>query len=191
MFQKDEAWPICTFIKVGIKSITTEGHTRRNKFCEIHLSTIVTASKQVHSACYTSSASYHWVNIQSQKKSPLPAVIHHSIIFFGFLPSSNLRDLFSILTSMSRNIVLYYNCSYLHYLRFVACLQVTKAFTFNAKFVFNSYSNEDCFELPFLFLELIEKLHFLPVSSLHHGSQLVHFCFHLQYMLIARNKNKI
>lgn len=55
-----------------------------------------------------------------------------------------------------------------------------------------SYINEESLGLPFLFLQLIEELHFLPVSCLHHSSQLVHFGLHLQHVLIRkRNKTKI
>lgn len=66
--------------------------------------------------------------------------------------------------------ILYNNYPYLHYSKLVSYFKVTIAFSFNAKFVFNSYTNKDSFQLPLLFLKLIEKLHFLPVSSLHHGS---------------------
>lgn len=55
-----------------------------------------------------------------------------------------------------------------------------------------NYINEESLGLPFLFLQLIEELHFLPVSCLHHSSQLVHFGLHLQHVLIRkRNKTKI
>ena len=36
---------------------------------------------------------------------------------------------------------------------------------------------------PFLLLELVEKLHLLPVGSFHHGSQLVHLGLQLQDVL--------
>lgn len=55
-----------------------------------------------------------------------------------------------------------------------------------------NYINENNLGLPFLFLKLIEELHFLPVSCLHHSSELVHFCLHLQHVLSRkRNKTKI
>lgn len=51
-----------------------------------------------------------------------------------------------------------------------------------------NYISEDSLGLPFLFLKLIEELHFLPISCLHHSSELVHFCLHLQHVLIRKRK---